>query len=154
MDLFFLLSLSEILLIHSWYILPTKEFVRNFLFSYHLCMPVYFNFTILLIFWSHCRLHLVGLSETCKEFVPFFGFVAMLIINFWRRASYMLYYCSGYFCDVQYIWHFSISIQIRLRDYGVLDFDAGDARRQPPVDTTWQQVLNTNFILFFNLFIC
>jgi nuclear pore complex protein Nup93 len=28
-----------------------------------------------------------------------------------------------------------------LRDYGVLDFDAGDARRQPPVDTTWQQVL-------------
>ena len=33
-----------------------------------------------------------------------------------------------------------IVVQIRLRDYGVLDFDAGDARRQPPVDTTWQQV--------------
>lgn len=32
-------------------------------------------------------------------------------------------------------------LQIRLRDYGVLDFDANDARRQPPVDTTWQQVL-------------
>ena len=32
-------------------------------------------------------------------------------------------------------------VQIRLRDYGVLDFDAGDTRRQPPVDTTWQQVL-------------
>lgn len=31
-------------------------------------------------------------------------------------------------------------MQIRLRDYGVLDFDARDARRQPPVDTTWQQV--------------
>ncbi|KAJ9548059.1 hypothetical protein OSB04_020602 [Centaurea solstitialis] len=30
-------------------------------------------------------------------------------------------------------------LRIRLRDYGVLDFDAGDARRQPPVDTTWQQ---------------
>lgn len=29
---------------------------------------------------------------------------------------------------------------MRLRDYGVLDFDAGDARRQPPIDTTWQQV--------------
>lgn len=33
-------------------------------------------------------------------------------------------------------------MQIRLRDYGVLDFDADDVRRQPPVDTTWQQVLN------------
>ncbi|PHT54222.1 Nuclear pore complex protein NUP93A [Capsicum baccatum] len=30
--------------------------------------------------------------------------------------------------------------QILLRDYGVLDFDAVDARRQPPVDTTWQQI--------------
>lgn len=38
-------------------------------------------------------------------------------------------------------------MQIRLRDYGVLDFDAGDARRQPPVDTTWQQVLK--IILFY-----
>ncbi|XP_028203593.1 nuclear pore complex protein NUP93B-like isoform X2 [Glycine soja] len=28
---------------------------------------------------------------------------------------------------------------IRLRDYGVLDFDAGNARRLPLVDTTWQQ---------------
>ncbi|KAJ7972191.1 Nuclear pore protein [Quillaja saponaria] len=31
-------------------------------------------------------------------------------------------------------------LRIRLRDYGVLDFDAGDERRQPPVDTTWQQI--------------
>ncbi|KAE9585841.1 hypothetical protein Lal_00010059 [Lupinus albus] len=31
-------------------------------------------------------------------------------------------------------------LRIRLRDYGLLDFDAGDARRQPPVDTTWQQI--------------
>ncbi|KAK2406591.1 nuclear pore complex protein NUP93A [Trifolium repens] len=31
-------------------------------------------------------------------------------------------------------------LRIRLRDYGVLDFDAGDAWRQPPVDTTWQQI--------------
>ncbi|KAF7814360.1 nuclear pore complex protein NUP93A-like [Senna tora] len=31
-------------------------------------------------------------------------------------------------------------LRIRLRDYGVLDFDAGDARRQPPVDTSWQQI--------------
>lgn len=31
-------------------------------------------------------------------------------------------------------------LRIRLRDYGVLDFDANDARRQPPVDTTWQQI--------------
>ncbi|KAK9290676.1 hypothetical protein L1049_008850 [Liquidambar formosana] len=29
---------------------------------------------------------------------------------------------------------------IRLRDYGVLDFDVSDVRRQPPVDTTWQQI--------------
>ncbi|KAK9128828.1 hypothetical protein Syun_017625 [Stephania yunnanensis] len=31
-------------------------------------------------------------------------------------------------------------LRIRLRDYGVLDFDAGDTRRQPPMDTTWQQI--------------
>ncbi|ERN00292.1 hypothetical protein AMTR_s00107p00047780 [Amborella trichopoda] len=31
-------------------------------------------------------------------------------------------------------------LRIRLRDYGVLDFDAGDTRRHPPIDTTWQQV--------------
>jgi hypothetical protein len=35
-----------------------------------------------------------------------------------------------------------LSVQIRLRDYGVLDFDAGDTHRQPPVDTTWQQVID------------
>ena len=38
-------------------------------------------------------------------------------------------------------------LQIRLRDYGVLDFDAGDARRQPPVDTTWQQVWDTSICI-------
>ncbi|KAJ4842445.1 hypothetical protein Tsubulata_050953, partial [Turnera subulata] len=31
-------------------------------------------------------------------------------------------------------------LRICLRDYEVLDFDAGDTRRQPPVDTTWQQL--------------
>ncbi|KAL8467551.1 hypothetical protein ACS0TY_030975 [Phlomoides rotata] len=31
-------------------------------------------------------------------------------------------------------------LRMRLRDYGVLDFDAGDSRRQPPIDTTWQQI--------------
>ncbi|XP_019100726.1 PREDICTED: nuclear pore complex protein NUP93A-like [Camelina sativa] len=31
-------------------------------------------------------------------------------------------------------------LRIRLRDYGILDFDSADARRQPPVDTTWQQI--------------
>ncbi|CAH9134907.1 unnamed protein product [Cuscuta epithymum] len=31
-------------------------------------------------------------------------------------------------------------LRIRLRDYGVLDFDATDSFRQPPVDTTWQQI--------------
>ncbi|XP_011078916.1 nuclear pore complex protein NUP93A [Sesamum indicum] len=31
-------------------------------------------------------------------------------------------------------------LRICLRDYGVLDFDAGDVRRQPPIDTTWQQI--------------
>jgi hypothetical protein len=40
-----------------------------------------------------------------------------------------------------------LSVQIRLRDYGVLDFDAGDTHRQPPVDTTWQQVID-KFIFY------
>ncbi|CAI0430942.1 unnamed protein product [Linum tenue] len=31
-------------------------------------------------------------------------------------------------------------LRIRLRDYGLLDFDSDDSRRQPPVDTTWQQI--------------
>ncbi|GJN31466.1 hypothetical protein PR202_gb19866 [Eleusine coracana subsp. coracana] len=31
-------------------------------------------------------------------------------------------------------------LRVRLRDQGVLDFDATDLRRQPPVDTTWQQI--------------
>ncbi|KAG1338613.1 nuclear pore complex protein NUP93A [Cocos nucifera] len=31
-------------------------------------------------------------------------------------------------------------LRVRLRDHGMLDFDAGDARRQPPIDTTWQQI--------------
>ncbi|KAL1569392.1 Nuclear pore complex protein nup93a [Salvia divinorum] len=31
-------------------------------------------------------------------------------------------------------------LRMRLREYGVLDFDAGEARRQPPIDTTWQQI--------------
>lgn len=31
-------------------------------------------------------------------------------------------------------------LRVRLRDHGVLDFDAGDGRRQPPIDTTWQQI--------------
>ncbi|KAF7022022.1 hypothetical protein CFC21_034868 [Triticum aestivum] len=31
-------------------------------------------------------------------------------------------------------------LRVRLRDHGVLDFDASDLRRQPPVDTTWQQI--------------
>ncbi|KAK1293387.1 Uncharacterized protein QJS10_CPB17g01746 [Acorus calamus] len=31
-------------------------------------------------------------------------------------------------------------LRIRLRDHGVLDFDVGDNRRQPPIDTTWQQI--------------
>ncbi|ONK76363.1 uncharacterized protein A4U43_C03F26910 [Asparagus officinalis] len=31
-------------------------------------------------------------------------------------------------------------LRVRLRDHGVLDFDASDARRQPPIDTTWQQI--------------
>ncbi|XP_057781481.1 nuclear pore complex protein NUP93A-like [Salvia miltiorrhiza] len=31
-------------------------------------------------------------------------------------------------------------LRMRLREYGVLDFDAGDSRRQPPIDTTWQQI--------------
>ncbi|KAL5218230.1 hypothetical protein ABZP36_018914 [Zizania latifolia] len=31
-------------------------------------------------------------------------------------------------------------LRVRLRDHGVLDFDATDLRRQPPLDTTWQQI--------------
>ncbi|KAJ8900110.1 hypothetical protein K2173_024226 [Erythroxylum novogranatense] len=41
--------------------------------------------------------------------------------------------------NMQKIWHL---IQVRLRDYGVLDFDAGDIRRQPPLDTTWKQFVS------------
>ena len=34
-----------------------------------------------------------------------------------------------------------MSLQVRLQDQGaVLDFDATDLQRQPPLDTTWHQV--------------
>lgn len=39
-------------------------------------------------------------------------------------------------------------LRVRLRDHGLLDFDASDVRRQPPIDTTWQQIyfcLRTGF---------
>ncbi|KAI3858198.1 hypothetical protein MKX03_037781, partial [Papaver bracteatum] len=32
-------------------------------------------------------------------------------------------------------------LRIRLREYGVLDFDANDAHMQPPVDTTWKHLV-------------
>lgn len=48
---------------------------------------------------------------------------------------------------------FNFMLQIRLRDYGVLDFDAGDARRQPPVDTTWQQVMNASSCIPFSILV-
>ena len=50
-------------------------------------------------------------------------------------------------CYVSLVLFIYSFLQIRLRDYGVLDFDAGDARRQPPVDTTWQQVLDTSICI-------
>ncbi|KAH9307979.1 hypothetical protein KI387_035890, partial [Taxus chinensis] len=31
-------------------------------------------------------------------------------------------------------------LRVRLRDHAVLDFDASDGRRHPPLDTTWQQI--------------
>lgn len=31
-------------------------------------------------------------------------------------------------------------LRVRLRDHGMLDFDAVEAHRKPPVDTTWQQI--------------
>ncbi|EFJ19806.1 hypothetical protein SELMODRAFT_177656 [Selaginella moellendorffii] len=31
-------------------------------------------------------------------------------------------------------------LRVRLRDYGLLDFDATDTHRQPPIDTTWYQI--------------
>lgn len=87
----------------------------------------------------------MGLLAICKKFGHFFGSVGYnLVISFIfmiLHCSYMLY------SEVStlLVTHFSICkmviFQVRLRDYGVLDFDATDVRRQPPVDTTWQQVL-------------
>ncbi|KAJ7570302.1 hypothetical protein O6H91_01G114000 [Diphasiastrum complanatum] len=31
-------------------------------------------------------------------------------------------------------------LRVRLRDYGILDFDATEMHRQPPMDTTWHQI--------------
>jgi hypothetical protein len=87
------------------------------------------------------RLLLVGLLEICKESAPFFGFVSMFPFNF-QESHIMTHYIILSKINFVVLILF-VFVQIRLRDYGVLDFDAGDARRQPPVDTTWQQVLNT-----------
>ena len=74
------------------------------------------------------------------EFVHFFGFVNIAIQL--ELACLDLFidiflYVKSYFSCSSYL-----PVQIRLRDYGVLDFDAGDTHRQPPVDTTWQQVID------------
>jgi hypothetical protein len=107
-------------------------------------------FISILMFCGHLlisyRLLLVGLLEICKESAPFFGFVSMFPFNF-QESHIMTHYIILSKINFVVLILF-VFVQIRLRDYGVLDFDAGDARRQPPVDTTWQQVLNTyNFIL-------
>ena len=89
---------------------------------------------------------LVGLLEICKESEPFFGFVSMFPLNFLElhiMRHYIILSKINYVVLILFIF-----VQIRLRDYGVLDFDVGDARRQPPVDTTWQQVLNTYICIF------
>ena len=89
----------------------------------------------------------MGWLEIWKEFAPFFGFDNMFLFNFSGVSC-----CDGFhyplkdlLCFLSFIYLFIL--QIRLRDYGVLDFDAGDARRQPPVDTTWQQVLDTSICI-------
>lgn len=82
--------------------------------------------------------------EICKEFVPFSGFVSYMHIVKKKKMS------TAHFFFPKKPPYITISVQIRLRDYGVLDFDAGDARRQPPVDTTWQQVFGTSIFSPYN----
>jgi hypothetical protein len=92
------------------------------------------------------RLLLVGLLEICKESEPFFGFVSMFPLNFQElhiMRHYIILSKINYVVLILFIF-----VQIRLRDYGVLDFDVGDTHRQPPVDITWQQVLNTYICIF------
>jgi hypothetical protein len=83
------------------------------------------------------RLLLVDLLAIFRRFGHSCGLVPslMLFCN--------LYYCSWFGANICTPMHFFVHMtwQVRLRDQGVLDFDATDLRRQPPVDTTWQQVL-------------
>lgn len=97
--------------------------------------------------WCGFRLLLEGLLETCKEFKHFFGFVHchLSLLHIILQAFALISKSIIFLSDLWLIFP-----QIRLRDHGVLDFDAGDARRQPPVDTTWQQVVLISCLILYH----
>jgi hypothetical protein len=116
-----------------------------FVHWYYLCSLLLTNcFLVVLITIHHFSVLMSGCSwwscwESTKSSCISSGLL-ILLFNFllaWTCSLTFFFYLKSYFSCSSYL-----SVQIRLRDYGVLDFDAGDTHRQPPVDTTWQQVID------------
>lgn len=122
--------IMEMIHSHPTQVIKHSSYVCLFSCCHPLCSYVpctKFDFMVFCL--SYCRLFLVEWLEICQRSMLFLGFV---ITSYFKIPYYPLM-----FAPYQLI---SFFFQIRLRDYGVLDFDAGDARRQPLVDTTWKQL--------------
>ena len=110
-----------------------------FLFSIHVnASPVVLlNFLIINHALICCfRLLLVDLLAIFRRFGRSCGLVPSLMLFCTVAVGLVLIFAL----QVSNAFFVHMTWQVRLRDQGVLDFDATDLRRQPPVDTTWQQV--------------
>ncbi|KAI3862704.1 hypothetical protein MKX03_001996 [Papaver bracteatum] len=89
------------------------------------------NYKFFLLFLV-CSLYSKGLNFMVQHIDLFIVYFDHYLVSLKTQAA-----LGGVVGNLQKIRAF---LQIRLREYGVLDFDANDARMQPPVDTTWQQI--------------
>ena len=108
-------------------------FCSLFMQMLHLLHCLIINHALICCF----RLLLVDLLAIFRRFGHSCGLVPSLMLFCTVAVGLVLIFALQWiFCPYDHMtW------QVRLRDQGVLDFDATDLRRQPPVDTTWQQVL-------------
>jgi len=111
-----------------------------FLFSIHVnASPVVLLHFLIINHALICcfRLLLVDLLAIFRRFGHSCGLVPSLMLFCTIAVGLVLIFAL----QVSNAFFVHMTWQVRLRDQGVLDFDATDLRRQPPVDTTWQQVL-------------
>ena len=124
------------------------QYQLELLASKHIFGTGCFNdYVLIYIFWSHVGCSWWGGRKFGKSSRLSSGLITCFCSTFQEFHVVMDFITLSKICYVSLVLFIYSFLQIRLRDYGVLDFDAGDARRQPPVDTTWQQVLDTSICI-------